>query len=61
MHELAEGLRSWADEIEDANVPGLEDYTDDEGSEEALTEDQVEAWRDDVTSELSIIDEPPLL
>lgn len=60
MHELAEALRSWADEIEDANVPGLEEYADDDDNEEGPSDEQVDRWREDVASELSMIDEPPL-
>jgi hypothetical protein len=55
LAQVADDLESWADEVESANVPELPEP--EEGDE--LTEDELDAWRDEVSGEVSIIDEGP--
>jgi hypothetical protein len=80
LHEIAEQLRSWADEIRNTEPPDFPepeetDCDDCEGegapdcktcggsgtyTPDEPTDDQVDQWRDDVSSEVTIVDESPV-
>lgn len=58
LESTADELESWADEIESASIPELEEGEEDE--DEDAVEERLQAWRDEVADELTIVDEVPV-
>jgi hypothetical protein len=61
LNQVADDLESWASDISNTDIPSLpEPAWDEDGNAIPLTPEQVEEWRDEVRSSITVVDEAPV-